>query len=54
MWQQRDCGRWGWEGERGIKGLLGRGGVQEKGERKRQNESRIFINLIPGCISYTL
>lgn len=39
---------------RGIKGLLGRGGVQEKGERKRKNESRIFINLIPGCISYTL
>ena len=39
---------------RGITGLQGRGGVQEKGERKRKNESRIFINLIPGCISHTL
>ena len=54
MWQQRDSGRWGWEGEERYKGAVGERGVQEKGERKRKNESRIFINLIPGRISHTL
>ena len=52
--KKRHCGNRGIAGgeggrvRRGIKGPLGRGGVQEKGERKRKNESRIFINLIPG------
>lgn len=53
MGKKRHCGNRGIAGgeagrvRRGIKGPLGRVGVQ-KGERKRKNESRIFINFIPG------
>lgn len=48
MWQPRDCGRWGWEGEERYKGAAGGEAVyREKGERKRKNESRIFTKLDP-------